>query len=205
MDLGQGWAAVLAGGIGMVGALGGSLVGGWAAVRGARDAAALNADAIRRQVAEQAMSEHRHWVRQERQKAYREVLDAYAEVTPMIWTIHESLASQDESEWPERLDLTEQFDVLNSACSRLVLLGPAPVAEAGNALSLVLHEVERSFMRLVATWSGAPLSGSDRDRALATMRTAVKELRVAYFAFMRASQRVLIDGVVVDEPVEGTG
>ncbi|MFJ2959770.1 hypothetical protein [Streptomyces sp. NPDC087270] len=101
--------------------------------------------------------------------------------------------------------MTEQFDVLNSACSRLVLLGPAPVAEAGNALSIVLHEVERSFMQLVAIGPGTPLSGSDRDRAVASMRTAVKELRVAYIAFMRASQRVLIDAVVVDGTVEGTG
>ncbi|MFK0291856.1 hypothetical protein ACIQU6_15465 [Streptomyces sp. NPDC090442] len=205
MDLGQGWAAVLAGGIGMLGALGGSMVGGWAAVRGARDAAALNAETVRQQVADQAEIEHRHWVRQERQKAYREVLDAYAGVTPMIWVIHESLASQDESDWPERLDLTEEFDVLNSGCSRLVLLGPAPVAEAGNALSLVLHEVERSFMRLVTNGPGEPLSGGDRDRAVASMRTAVKELRAAYIAFMRESQRVLIDGVVVDGAVEGRG
>ncbi|MFJ4191070.1 hypothetical protein [Kitasatospora sp. NPDC089509] len=199
MDLGQGWAAVLAGGIGMVGALGGSLVGGWAAVRGARDTAALNAESARRQVVDQAAIEHRHWVRQERQKAYREVLDAYAGVTPMIWVVHESLASPEESERPRRLDLTERFDVLNSACSRLVLLGPTTVAEAGNALSLALQEVERSFLRLVAGGPGALPSGSDRDRAVASMRTAVKELRAAYIVFMRASRRVLVDGVAAEE------
>jgi hypothetical protein len=74
----QGWAAVIAGIAGLVGAVVGALAGGHAAVRGARIGAEVNAAAVRAQVRDQAALAQQQWVRQERQKACLQVMDVYA-------------------------------------------------------------------------------------------------------------------------------
>lgn len=84
----QGWAAVVAGVAGLAGAVGGAAVGGAAAIWGARQ-----------QVRDQADRDHRRWIREERQKAYAHVLEAftaygaYAEVvTVKLWEVSEGAA-----------------------------------------------------------------------------------------------------------------
>lgn len=70
----QGWAALLAACVGLVGGLGGSLAGGYAAIRGAREGAERAARAGLEQAAHQAREQYEHWLRQERRVAYTEML-----------------------------------------------------------------------------------------------------------------------------------
>ncbi|MEU1553187.1 hypothetical protein ABZ517_10740 [Streptomyces scabiei] len=60
--------------VGLVGALGGAITGGYAAIRGAREAAERSARAALEQAAWQARDQHEHWLRQERRSAYAELL-----------------------------------------------------------------------------------------------------------------------------------
>ncbi|MCH6161418.1 hypothetical protein [Streptomyces marispadix] len=60
--------------VGLIGALGGAITGGYAAIRGAREAADRSARAALEQAAQQASDQHEHWLRQERRSAYAELL-----------------------------------------------------------------------------------------------------------------------------------
>ncbi|MFB6537069.1 MULTISPECIES: hypothetical protein [Streptomyces] len=186
----QEWATVLTAGIGLVGALGGSLLGARAAIKGARDAAVLAADAARQQLADQAEMEHRHWLRQERQKSYREVLDAYAVLTPVIWEVHESLHGGRMLEASELADLSVRFDELISPCMRLNLIGPARVTASGEDLRRALRDVFAIFQRFEA--SGPP--EEELAPLLSELRAAVEIIRSRYLEFMAASQQVLLSG-----------
>ncbi|MEV8418269.1 hypothetical protein AB0P45_32450 [Streptomyces niveus] len=70
----QGIAALIAGLAGAAGGLGGAVVGGLAAVRGAR----TTADSVRQQVQDQASAEHQHWLRGQRQQAYASYIGVVA-------------------------------------------------------------------------------------------------------------------------------
>ncbi|MEU6745223.1 hypothetical protein ABZ914_03235 [Spirillospora sp. NPDC046719] len=170
--------------------VGGSLLGARAAIKGARYAAALTADAARQQVTAQAEIEHRHWVRQERQKAYREVLDAYAELSPVIWKFHESLIGGWAPTSDDLLDLDAEFGALYGACTRLALLGPQEATAAGEVLRRALQDVEAAFQRFEEPGP----AGEDRDRLLTVMRASVVTLRTRYLEFMKESQRILLSG-----------
>ncbi len=145
---------------------------------------------MQQQVADQAAIEHRHWIRQERQKAYREVLDAYAGLSPVIWAFQESLAGGRVPDGGELSDLCASFDVLYTACSRLVLLGPQTVTAAGDDLRRALGEVEAGFRHFEAP--GPTLEA--REQHVASVREATASLRSQYYAFMKESRRVLLTG-----------
>ncbi|MER5989334.1 hypothetical protein [Streptomyces sp. NPDC001787] len=188
----QGWAAVIAGVVGLVSGVGGAVVGGVAAVRGARLGAETNADAVRGQVVAQAANEHAHWVRQERQKAYREVLDAYT-----IKAVHASkfitkLEKGEHLTEAEKHELESVSGDLSAACSRLSLIGPERVYIAGSLLRDCQDEVtgtlefwsedlETILPEDVFPW-GEVLS-EERDNSY-----------VAYHDFMRESRKVIIYG-----------
>ncbi|MFE3433045.1 hypothetical protein [Streptomyces sp. NPDC059171] len=70
----QGVAAAVAGVAGMLGALGGALAGGAAAVRGAKIGAETAAQASRQVVEDQASADHAHWLREQRQQGYSNLL-----------------------------------------------------------------------------------------------------------------------------------
>lgn len=66
----QGFAAVVAGAMGLVGALGGALAGGYGAVRGAREGADRAAQAAMEQLRRQSRDQHEQWLRQERRLVF---------------------------------------------------------------------------------------------------------------------------------------
>lgn len=72
--LDQGWAALLAAIVGLVGALGGAAAGGYAAIRGAREGAERSARAMQEQATQQAQDQFDHWLRLERRTIYIDVL-----------------------------------------------------------------------------------------------------------------------------------
>jgi len=150
----------------------------------------LAADAARQQLADQAELEHRHWVRQERQKSYRDILDAYAVLTPVIWTVRQSLVGGRTLEADHLADLDARFDELLGACTRLNLLGPANVLAAGEELRHTLRDVFALFQRFEVP--GPP--ENERAPLLAEMCTAVDSIRQKYLVFMETSQQVLLSG-----------
>ena len=72
-----GLAAVVAGGFGLVG----TLLGGVAAAWGSRMAAERTTAAARQQALDQAVTDHAHWLRQQRLETYEGLLGAYDEMT----------------------------------------------------------------------------------------------------------------------------
>ncbi|MFJ1673140.1 hypothetical protein ACIOK4_43670 [Streptomyces bottropensis] len=189
----QGWAAVVAGIAGLVGAVVGALAGGRAAVRGARIGAEVNAAAVRAQVRDQAALAQEQWVRQERQKACLQVMDMYA-----VFNV-ESIRRREQLEAGTVLDeaslqaYAEALFKLLTACSHLALLGPDSVQLAGGTL-------RRMTERFVSTLRFA--SEELADRPADTMRADWaemvaedgQEMKLAYLEFMRVSQAVLVSG-----------
>ncbi|MEU8847887.1 hypothetical protein AB0C70_16935 [Streptomyces sp. NPDC048564] len=75
----EGLVALVTAGVGLVGAIAGAAVGGMGATRGARIGAQTAAEATAKQVRDQSLADHEHWLRQERLAACRNLLTAYSE------------------------------------------------------------------------------------------------------------------------------
>jgi hypothetical protein len=126
----QGWAAVIAGIAGTGGALGGSIVGAIAPVRGTRIGAERTAQATLQQVRDQAVLDHAHWLRQQRQEAYVALLGAYdtfaVEMRRTVGVLEGPNPQEAEIE-----AIQQAVFALEQAQSRIPLLGPEPAREAG--------------------------------------------------------------------------
>ncbi|MCX5054680.1 MULTISPECIES: hypothetical protein [unclassified Streptomyces] len=75
----EGLVALVTAGVGLVGAIAGAAVGGMGAIRGARIGAQTAAEATAKQVRDQSVVDHEHWLRGERLAACRNLLTAYSE------------------------------------------------------------------------------------------------------------------------------
>ncbi|WP_432110291.1 hypothetical protein [Streptomyces sp. AA1529] len=119
----QGVAALIAGAAGMVGALGGSIAGGLAAIRGAKIGAMSSAEATRRQVQDQSMAEHSHWLRSKRADAYSEFLNQARRTEQAVdrfaFKLHAGSAS-----FEDLTDVDEEIDKLLDCGSTIELVGP---------------------------------------------------------------------------------
>jgi hypothetical protein len=80
----QGVAALLAGGLGVFGALAGAVAGALGAIRGARLSADRAAEAAREQRQADVVSEHSHWLRQQRRDVAVEFSAAIAAGTQAV-------------------------------------------------------------------------------------------------------------------------
>jgi hypothetical protein len=189
----QGWAAVIAGIAGLVGAVVGAVAGGRAAVRGARIGAEVNAAAVRAQVRDQAALAQEQWVRQERQKACLQVMDMYA-----VFNV-ESVRRREQLEAGTVLDEAslqaygEALFNLLTACSHLALLGPDSVQVAGG----VLRRRTEGFVSTLR-FANEELAEHPADAMHADWAEMVaedgQEMKLAYLEFMRVSQAVLVSG-----------
>lgn len=183
----QGWAAVVAGVVGLVGAIGGAAVGGIAAIWGARQ-----------QVRDQADRDHRRWIREERQKAYAQVLEAftaygsYAElVTVKLWKASGDAADPlPESDWDQLVQVSLGVQM---ACSKLGLFGPDVILQAGNTL----RHTCGNLTGILHTWREALQSGEPPEQLLAInheRRERGETMRASYRTFMATGQEVLMSG-----------
>ncbi|MGW6158589.1 hypothetical protein ACWFRM_36535 [Streptomyces sp. NPDC055144] len=75
----EGLVALVTAGVGLVGAIAGAAVGGMGATRGARIGAQTAAETTAKQVRDQSVIDHEHWLRGERLAACRNLLSAYSE------------------------------------------------------------------------------------------------------------------------------
>jgi hypothetical protein len=193
----QGWAAVIAGSVGLVGAVVGALVGGLAAVRGARIGAETNAAAVREQVRDQAALELQQWVRQERQKACLQVMDMYAVFNSESVRRREDLEAGTVLDEASLQSYADHSTNLIAACDHLALLGPDAVQIAGGTL-------RRMTKRFVSTlkFVNEELAEQPTEQRAAGLRADWlemlaedrQEMKLAYLEFMRISRAALLPG-----------
>ncbi|WP_030675323.1 hypothetical protein [Streptomyces rimosus] len=126
-------AALLAGAIGLAGAVLGAAVGGLASYRAAKHSAEVAARALAEQVAGQARYEQEQWVRQERRQVYGDINRAYAELAAALAALHTALSGRRPvQELVERVE--ERRLQLSVAVSPTAMLGPVEVHDAARAL-----------------------------------------------------------------------
>jgi len=106
----EGSVALVAAGVGLVGAIGGAAIGGLAATRGARIGAETAARATARQVQDQAVTDHDHWLRGQVLDACRSFLSAY-----VSYAIHASNMTR-----AVERELRELMGELGGACGQAV-------------------------------------------------------------------------------------
>ncbi|MET7719057.1 hypothetical protein [Streptomyces sp. NPDC005407] len=109
----QGVAALIAAGFGVLG----TVVGGAAAVWGAKIGAERSAQAVKQQVKDQAAAEHAHWLRQQRLEAYERFDDNYSQLSRLVVRIEGDISSAP--------DLIRD---LARCSSRIDILGPLEVS-----------------------------------------------------------------------------
>ncbi|WP_030371604.1 hypothetical protein [Streptomyces rimosus] len=126
-------AALLAGVIGLAGAVLGAAVGGLASYRAAKHSAEVAARALAEQVAGQARYEREQWVRQEQRQVYGDINRAYGELATALSSLHAALAERRPvQELVERVE--ERRLRLSVAVSPTAMLGPEEVYDAACAL-----------------------------------------------------------------------
>ncbi|MEV0438689.1 hypothetical protein AB0I84_28470 [Streptomyces spectabilis] len=166
----------------MMGALGGALAGGVAAVRGAKIGAQTAAAASRQVVKDQATADHVHWLREQRQHAYSNLLSeaqAYREVAHSLVT-----ALFVERRRERQLgDVQQSARQLCDAGSAVSLLGPAFVLGAQGRVTDRCLRLERS---LLDSFTGHEADREAVDAAVNSFNQAVEE-------FVKAARLVLSD------------
>lgn len=95
----QGVAALLAGALGVIGALAGALAGAFGAIRGARVSADRAAETAERQRQADTVSEHSHWLRQQRRDVAVEFSAAIAAGTQAV---RQAWKEVEQSTWDSR-------------------------------------------------------------------------------------------------------
>ncbi|WP_327250240.1 hypothetical protein [Streptomyces sp. NBC_01244] len=135
--------------MGLLSAVGGALVGGLAAVRGARIGAEVNAAAVLAQGRLQAAGALEQWVRQERQKACLQVMDCYGQFSRECVQYREQLKESRPLDEPTLDSFTAALAALVGACSHLALLGPTSVQAAGG----VVRAKAEGFRSTLMLWN----------------------------------------------------
>ncbi|MEU5243430.1 hypothetical protein AB0G81_04820 [Streptomyces asoensis] len=181
-----GIAAVFAGIAGMVGALGGAVAGGVAAVRGARLGAEKTSAALLKQTQDQAEIEHRHWAREHRRQACSQLMEQYAGIL-------EALANAERSLWREEVLTVEQNQAIDTlivattpVSRQIDLWGPSELRDAvGELMTRVMGAVF-----LVKEWAHAvETSATDLERHFVRYRHF--ETGPAYNSFVATAGEVL--------------
>ncbi|NUH35288.1 hypothetical protein HUF15_00640 [Streptomyces samsunensis] len=172
----QGWAAVIAGVVGLLGAG----IGGYFAKKGAEVGAKTAADALAHQVERQAANELTHWVRQEQRQAHGEVAHAYGALAKTLADCR--IAMNDGRNADDLLaQAAEQRSLLHIACSGTALFGPEAVWAAAQELSQAALETLKAHERLAFHSRGegsASLAGVTEE--MRASRTAVSDSLAAF-------------------------
>lgn len=164
------WTALIA----AFAALAGSAVTGLLSIRTARDQAHREQEA-----------ERRRWRRDIRHAAYREVTDTYAHLSPLLSAVADE-AYRDGYPSDERMrGLFGDLESFYTSCSRLALVGPRPVAEAGEALRAHMLGVHRALDPYARREVG------DRPTSI-DVSGELREVRASYYDFMRTARHALM-------------
>jgi hypothetical protein len=142
----------MAAAMGLIGAVGGALAGGYAAIRGAREAAERAAHGALAQAEQQAKDQHIHWLRQERRTVYREcVRQSHAYIQSVLDLRSVLRASDTQGSEQLRQQCQDTYKQLfNTQLETLMLCGPLTMrasAALGDGFRLV-HEYLRQDVDL---------------------------------------------------------
>jgi hypothetical protein len=117
---------------------GGALVGGIAAIRGAR----TTAESVRRQVQDQAVVEHQQWLRGQRQETYAESIRA-AEV--FIATCETVMFCANEVRAERMARVVESHENYQTTTSMISLIGPGEVRQASFRCSAASNHLRNAL------------------------------------------------------------
>lgn len=198
----QGWAAIWAG----IAALVGAGVGGGFAVWGAAIGGRKAVEAARQQVKDQAVTEHGHWLREQRQEAYLAFLRTLDGILTASGMVDQSLADVAEIKYedermgypdgpgdPEDLlwagmdqPLVSALAEMDAASDRLGMLGPASVvAAAAQARSAVAALLTAARQRI------AYMADTSSEPGIPEWNTATDAVRARRQAFVERVHAVL--------------
>uniref|UniRef100_A0AAU3GVZ3 Secreted protein n=1 Tax=Streptomyces sp. NBC_01401 TaxID=2903854 RepID=A0AAU3GVZ3_9ACTN len=167
----EGLVALVAAGVGLVGAIGGAAIGGLAAARGARIGAETAAKATAKQVHDQAVVDQEHWLREQRLDACRALLAAYDAYA--IGASNVTRAVEGELTGTRELGLSfgQSLSDFRNAYFQVRLVGPGDVREQ----ALLLRRSVEEHQDCVDKWLHGFL---DMDRAVtAAAKTEEETLR----------------------------
>ncbi|MEU5929318.1 hypothetical protein ABZ817_38335 [Streptomyces antimycoticus] len=176
----QGWAAVIAGVVGLGGSAVGAWVGGHFAKKGAEVGAKTAADALAQQVERQAANELAHWVRQEQRQVYGEITHVYGVLAKTLTDCR--IALNDGRSADDLLaQAAEQRSLLHIACSGTALFGPEGVWAAAQELSQAALETLKAHERLAFhSQGGGSASLLEVTEEMRASRTAVSGSLAAF-------------------------
>lgn len=180
----QGWAAVMAGVAGLLGAG----VGGYFAMRGAQAGARTTAEAIAEQVERQAANEHAHWIRQERRQAFREIVAAYSEVAERLVQVRKAISREAPTE-ALVASAEEACNQLATACGSIAMIATDQVWRAAARLHRAVDESVRAHRELALR--STPTGSPSRARLAAQVATANRSMGDRYKDFSRACYEAL--------------
>ncbi|MFD3569699.1 hypothetical protein [Streptomyces sp. NPDC058667] len=172
--------ALVAAGVGLVGAIGGAAIGGMAAARGARIGAETAARATATQVRDQARYEHAHWLRERRLEACRDVLAAYDEYVSVSTAFARQLDA--DPELAEHVTLHPPTLALNRNYIAIRILGPQELRQA----AWLVKQKQQDHMEALYAWKRVCLTGGDQEvvAARAQAGAAVEPMAEAHSAFV---------------------
>lgn len=179
----EGWAALAAGGFGLIGAL----AAAGAAMWGARTGATKALEATYAQVTGQELAEHRHWVREQRMLALMETVDLLTAIDAALslaWVkllMGETLAAERH----------EEFDVAHRALMRCVFrLGVWGPAE-GRVVAQEVHRLGSRIAEAWILWEAALDSGHPTDALQEDFRVRRAALNAPWAEFLNLAGRAL--------------
>lgn len=185
--------ALVSAGIGLVGAVGGAIVGGAAAARGARLGAQTAADATARQVRDQAYADHVHWLRERRLEAFREFMNAYDECVEQSLAFVRSFAGNpDRSDVPSAEVLYPTAMALGRGYALIRIVGP----EAVRVEAAEVRQAHNKHAEHLLALREAHLRENDQSMAYfrSRARTSLDEMVGAYKKFVRAANQSCLPG-----------
>ncbi|WP_405891397.1 hypothetical protein OG612_06370 [Streptomyces sp. NBC_01527] len=156
---------------GMIGALGGALAGGVAAVRGARVGAETMAAAALQQIQDQAVTEHQQWLRGQRQQAYSALIAEVQAVRRVTQSLATALYVEHRRE-PQLEAVQASIRQLCDAGIAVALLGPEHVIEMQRNVTDSVLRVEQTLLQ---SFSSPPTDRGSIDVSLTEYELAAED------------------------------
>ena len=181
----------------MVGAIAGAAVGGLGATHGARIGAQTAAEATAKQVRDQSVVDHEHWLRGERLSACRNLLTAYSEYAIAASNMARVYEGSRPGDAQIGLTMGASVTQFRDAYFHLRLLGPPEV----RAPALQLGNHVEAHNECIAKWGnamvrlGAATAGLDAVMEAEAVAAEEKRLRLQFSdlhdAFMEAATQAM--------------
>ncbi|KIZ15819.1 hypothetical protein [Streptomyces natalensis] len=162
---------------------------------GGKMGAKIGADALRKQVDDQAKNEYAHWVRRERRQIFGETLRAYSQLAQTLTKLR--IAIHEDETTDQLIEAAvEERALLHISCYNTRLLGPASVHEAAVQLSEAAQTgVEAHKAVAFLAVNGNAIQRADALRDLSAARN---EMGSHLTSFTRASREVLLEPPTVE-------